>query len=411
MEDLLKMKYKTAFRYFFISAAILSINGAAKEDVYAREFKSIAEISAGISKELGTDNASKEIKSRDIAAGVTKAIPIDTLLIDDTVSANQIEETPVQEQEEMNLPESGESQTGSLVMAKVDDSLNVRAQAAEESSVVGKIYKDCAGEIVEKGQEWTKIRSGNVEGWAKNEYLLFGEEAEKLAEEVGNKTATIEAQSLRVRDNANAQAGVSTLLAEGEEVKVLGSDGKWIKIQMSNEKVGYVSSDYVSVENKLSQGETIEEIQQRQQKEEEKREQERKEKEKKEGNSSVQKPQVTMGKAVPAGTSDLILLAALIECEANQEVYEGKIAVGAVVMNRLHSGRYANIADVIYAPGQFGPAGSGKVAAVVAKGPSAQNIQAATEALNGVNNVGSATHFRNIRSGKQGFVIGNHVFW
>ena len=62
---------------------------------------------------------------------------------------------------------------------------------------------------------------------------------------------------------------------------------------MSNEKVGYVSSDYVSVENKLSQGETIEEIQQRQQKEEEKREQERKEKEKKEGNSSVQKPQVT----------------------------------------------------------------------------------------------------------------------
>ena len=200
-------------------------------------------------------------------------------------------------------------------------------------------------------------------------------------------------------------------MAEGEEVKVLGSDGKWIKIQMSNEKVGYVSSDYVSVENKLSQGETIEEIQQRQQKEEEKREQERKEKEKKEGNSSVQKPQVTMGKAVPAGTSDLILLAALIECEANQEVYEGKIAVGAVVMNRLHSGRYANIADVIYAPGQFGPAGSGKVAAVVAKGPSAQNIQAATEALNGVNNVGSATHFRNIRSGKQGFVIGNHVFW
>ncbi len=410
MEDLLKMKYKTAFRYFFISAAILSMNGAAKEDIYAKELKSIAKVSAGISKELGTDNAAKEIKNRDIAAGVTKAVRIDTLL-DSTVSANQVENILVEEQENINLPESEETQTGSLVMAKVDDSLNIRSQAAEESSVVGKIYKDCAGEIVEKGQEWTRIRSGNVEGWAKNEYLLFGEEAEKLAEEVGNKTATIEAQSLRVRDNANAQAGVSTLLAEGEEVKVLGSDGKWIKIQMSNEKVGYVSSDYVSVENKLSQGETIEEIQERQQKEEEKREQERKEKEKKEETSSLEKPKVTMGKAVPTGTSDLILLAALIECEANNEVYEGKIAVGAVVMNRLHSGRYANITDVIYAPGQFGPAGSGKVAAVVAKGPSAQNIQAATEALNGVNNVGSATHFRNIRSGKQGFVIGNHVFW
>ena len=176
MEDLLKMKYKTAFRYFFISAAILSMNGAAKEDIYAKELKSIAKVSAGISKELGTDNAAKEIKNRDIAAGVTKAVRIDTLL-DSTVSVNQVENILVEEQENINLPESEETQTGSLVMAKVDDSLNIRSQAAEESSVVGKIYKDCAGEIVEKGQEWTRIRSGNVEGWAKNEYLLFGEEA------------------------------------------------------------------------------------------------------------------------------------------------------------------------------------------------------------------------------------------
>ena len=106
-----------------------------------------------------------------------------------------------------------------------------------------------------------------------------------------------------------------------------------------------------------------------------------------------------------------MLLAALIHCEARGESYEGQLAVGAVVMNRVRSAAYPNsIHGVIYASGQFSPAMSGKVNRVLESGkiyPSC--IQAAEEALSGVSNVGDLTHFRR-NDGRDGIVIGNHVF-
>ena len=106
------------------------------------------------------------------------------------------------------------------------------------------------------------------------------------------------------------------------------------------------------------------------------------------------------------------LLAAIIQCEAGNEVYEGQLAVGAVIMNRVRSGSYpSTIYDVIYAPSQFPPAGRGTVAKVVANGPKDSCIQAAQEALNGVDNTGGATKFKRASSGHAGVVIGNHVFY
>ena len=50
---------------------------------------------------------------------------------------------------------------------------------------LGVLYKDCGGDILEKNDEWTKIKSGDVSGWIKNQYLYFGKEAEELAKDVG----------------------------------------------------------------------------------------------------------------------------------------------------------------------------------------------------------------------------------
>ena len=105
-------------------------------------------------------------------------------------------------------------------------------------------------------------------------------------------------------------------------------------------------------------------------------------------------------------------MAALIQAEAGTQPYEGQVAIGNVVTNRLITGKYGNsIYSVIYAKSQFGPAGTGQVAQIAAAGPKASCMQAAQDALNGVNYVGTATHFRNIKSGYTGLVIGAHVFW
>lgn len=106
------------------------------------------------------------------------------------------------------------------------------------------------------------------------------------------------------------------------------------------------------------------------------------------------------------------MMAAMIQCEAGGELYEGKVAVGACIMNRVRSAAYPdNIADVIYQPGQFGPAGSRKFAELLATDTISDSCrQAALEAYKGLDNIGGLTHFRRA-GGRDGMVIGNHVFY
>ena len=73
--------------------------------------------------------------------------------------------------------------------------------------------------------------------------------------------------------------------------------------------------------------------------------------------------------AEAAAQADKELLASLIFCEAGNQHYEGQVAVGAVVMNRVKSGSYPDsIADVIYQSGQFTPAMTGWLDSVLANG-------------------------------------------
>ena len=109
--------------------------------------------------------------------------------------------------------------------------------------------------------------------------------------------------------------------------------------------------------------------------------------------------------------SEIAMLAALIECEAGGESYEGKLAVGSVVINRIRSFYFPNtLVEVIYDPGQFSPVASGRFASVLSRGASASCVQAARENLSGTITVNSL-YFRRNTGTIQGMVIGNHVFY
>lgn len=119
----------------------------------------------------------------------------------------------------------------------------------------------------------------------------------------------------------------------------------------------------------------------------------------------------TSGAATSASGSDAAMLAALIECEAGGESYEGMLAVGSVVINRMRSSHYPNsISGVIYQSGQFTPVTSGRFALVLQRGASSSAAQAANEVLGGKITI-SVLCFRTVASGIQGTVIGNHVFF
>ena len=110
---------------------------------------------------------------------------------------------------------------------------------------------------------------------------------------------------------------------------------------------------------------------------------------------------------------DRYLLANLIYCEAGGEPYAGKLAVGAVVINRVLSSVYPDtVTGVIYQRAQFSPVASGRLALALAEGRATQACyDAADEAMSGVSNVGDCVYFRTPIEGLSGISIGGHIFY
>ena len=293
-----------------------------------------------------------------------------------------------------------------LVMANVEMSVNVRKEPNEDSEVVGKLLVNTGGELVEQRDGWTHIKSGKVDGWTKDEFLFFGEEAKELSDKVGKLVVTVDTDTLKIRMDMSKDAGVLGLAAGGDKLTGIEDKGEWVSVKYDGE-VGYVSSDYVTTEFSIPEGKTLEELEA-----EEKAKAEAKaqaEKKAKSGKSKKGSSGTTNQGAVETAASDVNLLAALIQCEAGKESYEGQLAVGAVVMNRVRSGSYpGSVSAVITQPSQFPPATNGRVSAVLAQGPSSSCVQAAQAAISGQSNVGGATHFGTSGSG---ITIGNHSFW
>ena len=105
------------------------------------------------------------------------------------------------------------------------------------------------------------------------------------------------------------------------------------------------------------------------------------------------------------------LLAAIIQCEAWGEPYEGKLAVGSVVMNRVAHPKFPNtITEVIYSPKQFAPVASGRLAYRLEHGVVDDCKRAALEVLNG-NITNNCLFFRTVIPGINGTIIGNHIFY
>ena len=125
--------------------------------------------------------------------------------------------------------------------------------------------------------------------------------------------------------------------------------------------------------------------------------------------AAEQQTAVQQTAAYSASASDQTLLAAIIFCEAGNQPYEGQVAVGAVIMNRVRSAVYPNsIAEVIYQPGQFGPAMTGWLDSILASGGYTDTaMQAAADALAGSNPIGDCLYFG---CGNFGIQIGDHFF-
>ena len=376
--------------------ALLSMNAGAAEVIEAIGAMTIDEVTELAALEKA-EEATKFATLEKTEEATESAVLEEATEADVLEKAEEVTESAALEEEaaELEALEEETKEEYNIVMAKVNEFLTIRELPDAGSEKVGLLYADCGGTILEEGEGWTKIQSGNVIGWAKNEYLMFGEEAHNFAQEVGRYEATVNTSGLRMRKEPNTESGVWKMVEDGETFKTVEehTTEEWIAVEYGRE-LGYVSADYVTMEFKVASGETVEEI-----KEREKRER-----------RELQQMIVSEGPSY-IGTTDEMLLAALIQCEAACQPYEGQVAVGAVVMTRLNSSAYPNtIAGVIYDSGQFTPTRTDRVETLAVSGVKESCLQAARAALAGETTVGGAMHFR--RSGNhEGIIIGDHVFW
>lgn len=302
------------------------------------------------------------------------------------------------------------------LMADVKDFLYVRAKADADSDIVGKLYKGDRALIKKQGGEWTKIASGSVNGYVKNEYCVFGQEAYAYAKKHCDTVAKVTIDGLRVRKSPAEDAGVVKTVVTGDKFKVNKKANKtdgWVAIKVDSDTC-YVSEDYVTLSLDTGKAVTLEEEAAAQKAEEEKKAAAAQTASSSSSSSNGQTTttSTTQNTSLAASADEETLLAALVQCEAGGQGVQCMTAVGAVVVNRVRSGSYpSSIYNVIYQRGQFGPASSGRLESRLASGVSSSARQAARAALSGSDPTGGAKSFKLASSGHAGVVIGPIVFY
>lgn len=377
-----------------------------------------------------TDNPITDVMAEVATPEIAPETDTEIVMEEEIVSAelNVVYRSPLTSTEVVD--EFTEAQKSSVYADKIVsytvDRLCVYEQADLTSNVVGVMYSGTEGDILERGEEWTKISSGDVTGYVRNTAVLFGEEAEIIAEIIGTESSVVSAESLIVYEDASLGSTRIDTLNKGEEVTTVETNGDFIMIT-TDTTFGYVLKSGVDVSYGLGTAITIEEeneIKAAQAAEEARRRAEEAAAAAKEKYTDI----TTTNRAPYTATPEEIhLLAAIVYWESGWETAEGQLAVANVVLNRVLQTRFKQntITDVIYAPGQF--------SGVLVNGAISERFQgvlnlsdaelnsrgcydAAVAALSGVNNIGDLNFFISVKKANYAkytsyTIINNHCFY
>ena len=213
-----------------------------------------------------------------------------------------------------------------LVIAKVNDYVNVRSIPSEDGEILGKLYDKSVGNFIEESDGWYKISSGSVEGYVKAEYCVTGDDAVEYAKEVGTRIATVNTTTLKVREQPGLDETVLGLVPIEDELIVTEELDGWVKVNIE-EGDGYVSTDYVTLSTEFVKAESIEEEKARLAKEEAARKaaQEAATKKAAENSSSGKSSSTSGGKtyANPTGSSGSDVAQFALQFVGNPYVYGG----------------------------------------------------------------------------------------
>ena len=264
------------------------------------------------------------------------------------------QDADMQENEEVQTEDTQDDSWSDKVAANVLTYANIREGADVSSQCIGRLPSGAVATVVGNDEGWLQVTSGEVNGYIREDLVVSGDEARNLYEAMyGAGDISVEAVTVDAEAEAAAEAAARAVQASAEA-------------------------------EQPEQGQAAEET---------------------EGDNTQAAAQ-----EVSVSTSDLDLMAAIIECEAGGESYEGKVGVGAVIMNRIRSGEFPNtLSEVIYQSGQFEPTWTGNLSNVLSRGASEACYAAAQDVFAGANTIGDRLFFH--AGGGSGLTIGNQTFY
>lgn len=236
------MQEETTVDSDVVQALVDSVSG---DNTDNDETKSITDsLSAGFS---ATDTY-EDTEAATEESGEESSEESQTETVEEETSEDTEEETTEEatEEETTEVATEEEQDFRGLVIAQVNNYVNVRSIPSEDGEIVGKLYDKSVGEFEEEVNGWYKITSGNCTGYVKAEYCVTGDEAQALAKQVGTTYAVVNTTTLKVRQEASTESAVLGLVPIEEELVVVEELDGWVKVAIE-EGDGYVSREYVNL--------------------------------------------------------------------------------------------------------------------------------------------------------------------
>ena len=184
-------------------------------------------------------------------------------IVDETTEIAETETVETETEETVeSQEETEENEYADLAIAQVSNYVNVRSLPNTDSDIVGKIYNGAVAQVLSvAGEEndWFQIISGNVEGYIKAEFFLYGDAAAEVIDQYVTRYANVIADRLNVREQPSTESKRIGYIDNGEKVQLLENQGEWLRVQYTDGKEGYVSAQYVTISEEFVYGKTLEE--------------------------------------------------------------------------------------------------------------------------------------------------------
>jgi Cell wall hydrolyses involved in spore germination len=215
---------------------------------YSEKQKLLAATSINSALESTDDEVVEQIaaESYEINAGATAVIDSNSI---DTLRSHLADEESfdLAVGDTKKLTNSKYDMKGKFISIGKD--ANIHAKAEGQSEVVGILPEYASGKVLEQTEEWTKISSGDIQGYVRNECIVTDEEAAKKAEDAVVEIATVNVDNIGVREGADENAKVLFMAENGESFIVNEVDQyDWTELELVNGKKAYVSALYVDIE-------------------------------------------------------------------------------------------------------------------------------------------------------------------